>query len=45
MPEEKSIGEKDLKSRIGKYLRWFLISATMIAIIYTVIMATVKKFG
>lgn len=45
MPEEKTDGESGLKSRIGKYLRWFLISVTMIAIIYTVIMATMKKFG
>jgi hypothetical protein len=45
MPEEQTTGESGSKSQIGKYLRWFLISVTMIAIIYTVIMATMKKFG
>jgi len=45
MPEEQTNVELGLKSRIAKYLRWFLISVTMIAIIYTVIMATMKKFG
>ncbi|MDP2861931.1 MAG: hypothetical protein Q8N95_03970 [Desulfobacterales bacterium] len=45
MPEEQTNGESGSKSRIGKYLRWFLVSVTLIAIIYTVIMATMKKFG
>lgn len=45
MPEEQTNVESGLKSRIAKYLRWFLISVTMVAIIYTVIMATIKKFG
>jgi predicted anti-sigma-YlaC factor YlaD len=45
MSEEQTNGESGLKSRIAKYARWFLISVTMIAIIYTVIMATIKKFG
>lgn len=45
MSEEQINGESGLKGRIGKYLRWFLISVTMIAIIYTVVMATLKKFG
>ncbi|MBU2622954.1 MAG: hypothetical protein KKD92_11620 [Proteobacteria bacterium] len=45
MSEEQTNEESGLKSQIGKYLRWFLISTTMIAIIYTVIMATIKKFG
>ncbi len=45
MPEEQANTESGLKSRIAKYFRWVLISVTMVAIIYTVIMATIKKFG
>jgi hypothetical protein len=45
MSEEQTNGESNSQSRIGKYVRWFLLGVTMIAIIYTVIMATMKKFG
>ena len=41
MPEEQTNGESGLKSRIAKYLRWFLISVTMIAILYADIMENI----
>lgn len=37
--------ESGSESKIGKYLRWFFISAIMIAIGYTIVMAVMKKFG
>ena len=45
MSEEQTKEESGSQSRTGKYIRWFFISVTLIAIIYTVIMATMKKFG
>lgn len=45
MSEEQTNVESGSQSRTGKYIRWFFISVTLIAIIYTVIMATMKKFG
>jgi|GEM_PF-1194090 len=45
MSGEQTNEESGLKGQIGKYVRWILIGTTMIAIIYTVIMATMKKFG
>ena len=43
--DEGTNEESGLKSKIGKYLRWFFISVTMIAILYTIVMAVMKKFG
>ncbi len=43
--EEGTKEESGSQSKIGKYLRWFFISATMIAIGYTIVMAVMKKFG
>ncbi|MBU1180765.1 MAG: hypothetical protein ABIJ52_04750 [Pseudomonadota bacterium] len=37
--------ESGLKRQIKRYLRWFFISVTMIAILYTIVMAVIKKFG
>ncbi|MFO7665253.1 MAG: hypothetical protein R6V76_01380 [Desulfobacterales bacterium] len=45
MSEEQTNVESGSQSRTGKYIRWFFIGVTLIAIIYTVIMATMKKFG
>jgi len=45
MSEEKINGESGSKSKAGKYIRWFFISVIMIVILYTIIMATMKKFG
>jgi hypothetical protein len=45
MSEEQIKEDGGAKSKIGKYMRWFFISVTMIAILYTVIMATMRKFG
>jgi hypothetical protein len=45
MSEEQKNEEAGSKSKLGKYMRWLLISVTMIAILYTVIMATMRKFG
>jgi len=45
MSEEQTKGEPGPQSGFKKYLRWFFISVTMILILYTIIMATMKKFG
>ncbi len=45
MSEEQTNKVTDSESRVGKYVRWFFIGATMIIIIYTIVMATMKKFG
>jgi hypothetical protein len=45
MSEEQINKATGSESRVGKYVRWFFIGATMILIIYTIIMATMKKFG
>lgn len=41
MPEEQTNGESGLKSQIAKYIRWFLISVNMIAILYADIMENI----
>jgi hypothetical protein len=45
MSEEQTKGESGSQSGFKKYLRWFFISVTMIVILYTIIMATMRKFG
>ncbi len=45
MSEEQTNKTIGSESRIGKYIRWFFIGATMIVILYTIVMATMKKFG
>jgi hypothetical protein len=45
MSEEQTNKTTVSESRIGKYVRWFFIGVTMIVILYTIVMATVKKFG
>jgi len=45
MSEEPTKGEPGSKSGFKKYIRWFFISAVMIVILYTIIMATMRKFG
>jgi hypothetical protein len=45
MSEEQTNNPAASESRIGKYIRWFFIGVTMIVILYTIIMATMKKFG
>ena len=43
--EEGTNEESGPQSKIGKILRWVFLSATMIAIGYTIVMAIMKKFG
>jgi hypothetical protein len=45
MFEEKKNEESGSDSKAGKYVRWFFISLIMIAILYTTVMAVLKKFG
>lgn len=45
MSENQTNVESGSKSRIGKYIRWFFIGIIMITILYTIVMATMKKFG
>jgi len=45
MSEKQTNKAAGSESRTGKYVRWFFIGVTMIVILYTIIMATMKKFG
>jgi hypothetical protein len=45
MSEEQTNKVTGSESRAGKYVRWFFIGVTMIVILYTIVMATMKKFG
>ena len=45
MSEEQTNKTTGSEGRIGKYVRWFFIGMTMIVILYTIVMATMKKFG
>ncbi|MDQ1330778.1 MAG: hypothetical protein QG578_1043 [Thermodesulfobacteriota bacterium] len=45
MSEEQTNKPAGSESQTGKYIRWFFIGVTMIVILYTIVMATMKKFG
>lgn len=45
MSEEQKNEASGSESKTGKYVRWFFISLIMIVIVYTTIMAVMKKFG
>ncbi len=45
MSKEQNKDKAGPESNAGKYVRWFFISIVMIAIIYTTVMAVMRKFG
>jgi uncharacterized membrane protein YadS len=45
MPEESKNEKSESDRKSGKYVPWFFISLIMVVIIYTTVMAVLKKFG
>jgi uncharacterized membrane protein len=45
MSEEQNKEKAGSESNAVKYVRWFFVSIIMIVILYTTVMAVMRKFG